>query len=135
MELIPIYGTVQSGKRFFKNPSWKSAAEFGLDLFGDAALLTGVGAGAGAALKAAKVAKATGAVAKTAKTRDAYKAAKAIAKTHPGSLVEDAADAAKITPLNSAMYNLTTQVVEAPILGVLNSGGTEVMKRVVRDSM
>lgn len=133
MELLPIYGTVQSGKRFFKNPSWKSAGEFGLDLLGDVTLLTGVGGGAGAALKAAKVAKATGAVAKTAKTRNAYKAAKAIAKTHPGALVEDAAAAAKITPLNSAMYNLTTQAVEGPILGVLSNASTEGLKRVVRD--
>lgn len=135
MELLPIYGTVQSGKRFFKNPSWKSAGEFGLDLLGDVTLLTGVGSGVGAALKAAKTAKRVGAVAKTAKTRTAYKAAKAIAKTHPGPLFEDAAAVAKITPLNSAMYNLTTQAVEAPIFGVLSNGGTEVMKRVVRDSM
>ena len=48
-------------------------------------------------------------------------------------MVEDAATAAKITPLNSAMYNLTTQAVEGPIMGVLGNASTEGLKRVVRD--
>ena len=120
MELLPIYGTIQSGKRFFKDPSWRGAGEFALDLVGDAALLTGVGAGAGAALKAAKAAKAAGVVAKTAKTGKAYRAAKAVANSYPGRMVTtgsrtqqaalDAARLSKINPAHREMVNLVEQV-------------------------
>lgn len=120
MELLPVYGTVQSGKRFFKDPSWRGAGEFALDLVGDAALLTGVGAGAGAALKAAKAAKAAGVVAKTAKTGKAYRAAKTVANSYPGRMVTtgsrtqqaalDAARLSKINPAHREMVNLVEQV-------------------------
>lgn len=56
MELLPGVGTYYSGKRFFTNPSWRGAGEFALNLAGDAAMLTGIGAGAGAAIKAANAA-------------------------------------------------------------------------------
>ena len=118
MELLPVYGTIQSGKRFFKDPSWRGAGEFALDLVGDAALLTGVGAGAGAALKAAKAAKTAGVVAKTAKTGKAYRAAKAVAKSYPGRVVTtgtqqaalDAARLSKINPAHREIVNLVDQV-------------------------
>ena len=120
MELLPVYGTIQSGKRFFKDPSWKGAGEFALDLVGDAALLTGVGAGAGAALKAAKAAKAAGVVAKTAKTGKAYRAAKTVANSYPERVITtgsrtrqaalDAARLSKINPAHREMVNLVEQV-------------------------
>ena len=120
MELLPVYGTVKSGKRFFKDPSWKSAGEFGLDLLGDAALLTGVGAGVGAAAKAAKAAKTAGVVAKTAKTGKAYRAAKTIANSYPERVITtgskaqqaalDAARLSKINPAHREMVNLVEQV-------------------------
>lgn len=87
LELLPIYGTVQSGKRFFKNPSWKAAGEFGLDLLGDAAILTGVGAGVGAATKAIKATKAAKAVSNTASARKTYKTAKSITNQYPSRIV------------------------------------------------
>lgn len=65
-ELIPIYGTYQVGKRFINNPSWKGAGELALSAAGDAAMLTGIGAGVGAALKAGNAAAKAGKIAKTA---------------------------------------------------------------------
>jgi hypothetical protein len=67
-ELIPIYGTYSIGKRFINNPSWKGAGELALSAVGDAAMLSGVGAGVGAALKAGNAAVKAGKIAKTANT-------------------------------------------------------------------
>lgn len=64
--MIPIYGTYKAGQRFFKNPSWRGAGEFAISALGDAAMLTGAGAGIGMALKAGNMASKAGKVAKTA---------------------------------------------------------------------
>ena len=73
-KMIPIYGTYKEGQEFLDNPTWEGAAELGVSALGDLALVTGVGAGAGLALKAAKAAKA----AKTARgISSATRAAKA----------------------------------------------------------
>lgn len=57
MELLPIYGTYKSGQRFFKNPTFGGALDFGASLAGDALTLTGIGAGAGAAIKSFQAAR------------------------------------------------------------------------------
>ena len=60
LELLPIYGTYQAGKRFYKNPSWKTAGEFGLNFLGDAAMLSGIGLGAKAAVTGIRAASMAG---------------------------------------------------------------------------
>lgn len=66
-ELIPIYGTYKAGQRFFENPSWSNAGDLALSGLGDLALFSGIGAGAGLALKGAKAAKTAAKAATSAK--------------------------------------------------------------------
>ena len=74
-ELAPIYGTYKAGQRFFRNPTWEGAGDLALSALGDAALISGVGAGAGLALKGARAAKAAVKTTKAAKRM--YEAEKA----------------------------------------------------------
>ena len=66
-ELIPIYGTYKAGQRFFENPSWSNAGDLALSGLGDLALFSGIGSGAGLALKGAKAAKTAAKAATSAK--------------------------------------------------------------------
>lgn len=81
LELLPIYGTYQAGKRFYKNPSWRTAGEFGLNFLGDAAMLSGVGLGAKAAVTGIRAAAMAGKAGKAGKaTMQGLKTAREVAR-------------------------------------------------------
>jgi hypothetical protein len=54
---IPLVGTYQDYKAFKENPTWGNAGWLALSALGDALTLSGVGAGAGAAIKAGRAAR------------------------------------------------------------------------------
>ncbi len=66
--LLPIVGTYQDYKTFKENPTWSNAGWLATSALGDVLTLTGVGAGAGAALKATKAARLANATADAANT-------------------------------------------------------------------
>ena len=106
-ELIPLYGTYQIGKRFINNPSWSGAGELALSAVGDAAMLTGVGAGAGLALKAGNAAVKAGKIAKTANALRKVKAARNLKYGQPYAIsgyYDDAAKTASNLAMDAAAY-------------------------------
>lgn len=105
-ELIPIYGTYKAGQRFFRNPSWRTAGEFAVSGLADAAMLTGIGAGAGAALKAGNMAVKAGKVAKAASNLKKIKAARNLKYGQPYGISGYSDDAAR-TASNLASDALT----------------------------
>ena len=88
--LLPIVGTYQDFKNFKENPTWSNAGWLATSALGDVLTLTGVGAGAGAALKASKAARLANATADAANT---------IRKT--GNMLDSMADVGKT--LNSTI--------------------------------
>lgn len=106
-ELIPIYGTYKAGQRFFRNPSWRTAGEFAVSGLADAAMLTGVGLGAGTALKAGNMAVKAGKVAKTASNLRKIKAARNLKYGQPYGIsgyYDNAAETASNLALDALAY-------------------------------
>lgn len=81
---IPLVGTYQDYKAFKENPTWGNAGWLALSALGDALTLSGIGAGAGTAIKAGRAARAANA---------AYDTVNAIRRT--GDALDTMADAGK----------------------------------------
>lgn len=81
---IPLVGTYQDYKTFKENPTWGNAGWLALSALGDALTLTGVGAGAGTAIKAGRAARVANA---------AYDTVNAVRRT--GDALDTMADAGK----------------------------------------
>ena len=105
-ELIPIYGTYKAGQRFFRNPSWRTAGELAISGLADAAMVTGIGTGVGAALKAGNMAVKAGKVAKVASNLKKIKAARNLKYGQPYGISGYSDDAAR-TASNLASDALT----------------------------
>lgn len=81
---IPLVGTYQDYKTFKENPTWGNAGWLALSALGDALTLTGIGAGAGTAIKAGRAARVANA---------AYDTVNAVRRT--GNALDTMADASK----------------------------------------
>lgn len=79
---LPIVGTYQEFKNFKENPSWSNAGWLALSAASDALTLTGIGAGAGAAIKAGKAARIANKTADVVSAARKTNAASNLAKTY-----------------------------------------------------
>jgi hypothetical protein len=145
-ELLPGVGTYYSGRRFFNNPSWKGAGEFGLNLAGDLLLLSGVGSGAGAAVKAANYANKASKLVKGAsqadKVIDGIRAAGNLAKAQPAmgyaSVASKAVKANPAAMTGAAAYmdkaaDAYRTASKAPVNGLAGFAGTRAFNGLVNE--
>ena len=145
-ELLPGVGTYYSGKRFFNNPSWKGAGEFGLNLAGDLLLISGLGAGAGAAVKAANYANKASKLVKGAsqadKLVDGVRAAGNMAKMQPArgyaSVASKAVKANPAAMTGAAGYmdraaDAYRTASRAPMNGIAGFGGTRALNGLINE--
>ena len=145
-ELLPGVGTYYSGRRFFNNPSWKGAGEFGLNLAGDLLLLSGVGSGAGAAVKAANYANKASKLVKGAsqadKVIDGVRAAGNLAKAQPAmgyaSVASKAVKANPAAMTGAAAYmdkaaDAYRTALRAPMNGIAGFGVTRALNGLINE--
>lgn len=145
-ELLPGVGTYYSGRRFFNNPSWKGAGELGLNLVGDILLLSGLGSGAGAAVKAANSANKASKLVKGAsqanKLVDGVRAAGNLAKMQPArgyasvaskTIMADAAAMADAAGYMDKAADAYRTASRAPMNGIAGFGGTRALNGLINE--